>query len=272
MEVKGPLPSHARPPGSLKKARSVMCVFIVKRTGGGASREAIYRFSAGKPDLWCLPMRMTQIALTLTVALLAVTGYLAWEGQQAAKGAREELKFIKSQQAAMGVDEEGAVIPATRASASITPPAPQPPAAVAASAPVPPPLGGLPTESELMAGSGALPGGGLTVPKAVAEAEAAGINTNTLTPAQKQVFAAKPIAKVKTVVKEQGFIVVEGGSKQGISKGMTLQIRRGAAVLGRATVTDAVEEAEAVADLDFSSIPAGVTIEPGDDLIQPVSP
>ncbi len=51
---------------------------------------------------------------------------------------------------------------------------------------------------------GALPGGSLTVPKTVIAAEVSGISTNTLTAMQKQVLAAKPVAKVKTVVKDQG--------------------------------------------------------------------
>ena len=116
-----------------------------------------------------------------------------------------------------------------------------------------------------------LPGGGLTVPKTVAEAEAKGVNTNTLTPAQKQVMAAVPVAKVKTVVKDQGFIILNAGSKQGITKGQQLEVRRENAILGKLRVSDTIEENEAVADLDLSSIPAGVTIEPGDDVIQPVA-
>jgi hypothetical protein len=205
-------------------------------------------------------MQMTHVALGLTIALLGVTGYLAWEGQVAARGAREELKFVKAHQDANeSARPSGSSMVPLPASASITPP------------PAPPPASGAQPNAELMAGSGALPGGGLTVPKSVTAAEAAGINTNTLTAAQKQVLAAKPMAKVKTVVKDQGFIIIDGGSKQQITKGMKLDIRREGAVLGKVTVTDTVEENEAVADMDLASIPPGVTIEPGDELIQAVS-
>lgn len=207
-------------------------------------------------------MRMTHVALALTVALLAVTGYLAWEGQLAAKGAREELRFVKERENARGPAGQAMVnLPTRPATASITPP-PVP-------APASAPLGGLPP-AEVMAGSGALPGGGLTVPKTVIAAEVAGIATNTLTAMQKQVLAAKPVAKVKTVVKDQGFIVLDSGSKQQIVKGMKLDVRRDSSVLGKVTVTDSVEETEAVADMDLASIPAGVSIEPGDELIQPI--
>jgi hypothetical protein len=119
-----------------------------------------------------------------------------------------------------------------------------------------------------MTGAATLPGGGLTVPTSILEAEANG--TNTLTPLQKQVQNAKPVAKVKTVVKEQGFVIINAGSKQSITKGLAFDIRRGDAVLANIRVTDTIEENEAVADLDLASIPAGVSIEPGDEIIQPV--
>jgi hypothetical protein len=115
-----------------------------------------------------------------------------------------------------------------------------------------------------------LPGGGLTVPKTILAAEAKGINTNTLTPLQKQVMAAKPIAKIKTVVKDQGFVILDAGSKQGLAKGQQLEVRRENGVLGKIRITDTIEENEAVADLDLTSIPAGISIEPGDEVIQPV--
>lgn len=122
-----------------------------------------------------------------------------------------------------------------------------------------------------MAGAGTLPGGGLTVPKSVAEAEAKGISTNTLTPLQKLVLEAQPLGKVKTVVKEQGFVILDVGAKQGLTKGQKFEVRRANSILGKITVTDAIEDSEAVADLDFTTIPAGVNIEPGDEIIAPVA-
>jgi len=202
-------------------------------------------------------MRLTHIAIALTLTLLVFTGYLAWEGQQTAKGAMQELEFLKKQQAARNM---------ARPEASSMLPLPTVPAVSIA----PPPAAGTIAEAPpLMAGTSALPGGGLTVPKEVLEAEAKGVNTNTLRPMQKQVLAAQPVAKVKTIVKDQGFVIIDAGSKQGIAKGQKYEIRRDSAVLGKVTVTDSIEESEAVADLDFASIPAGVSIEPGDELIKP---
>ncbi|MCA1964788.1 MAG: hypothetical protein LDL31_12665 [Prosthecobacter sp.] len=210
-------------------------------------------------------MRLVHFAYFLTAALLAVTTYLAWEGQQAARGAREELDFLKKKQAAQeaGTAVASAFSPVAGATpaATITPPVPG-----VLAAPTQP--AGAATA---VTGADELPGGGLTIPKAVAEAEAKGINTNTLTPAQKQVKAAPAVAKIKTIVKDQGFVVLDAGSKQGLSKGQELLVRRENGVLGRLKVADTIEENEAVADLDLSSIPPGVTIEPGDDVIQPVA-
>lgn len=207
-------------------------------------------------------MRLTHFALALTFILLAITSYLAWEGQQEIKGLKREREFDKEQLRAekSASPDQGSMVPLPT-TASITPP---PAPGIIAAAPTPPP------PAEIMAGAGTLPGGGLTVPKTVVDAEAKGISTNTLTPLQKQVISALPVARVKTVVKEQGFVVLDAGSKAGLAKGQKYEIRRDNAVLAKVTVTDAIEEGEAVADLDFASIPTGVTVEPGDEIIAPV--
>jgi hypothetical protein len=205
-------------------------------------------------------MRLIHFAQALTLILLGITGYLAWEGQQAARGAKRELEHLKKAQAAeaaarpVGIAALPSVPPAT-----ITPPAPGTVAAAPATE----------ETSGLMAGG--LPGGGLTVPKTVVAAEAQGINTNTLTALQQKVLAAKPVAKLKAVVREQGFIVVDAGSKAGLAKGRKFEVRRDSAILARVVIADTVEADEAVADLDLASIPAGVTLEVGDEIIEPVS-
>jgi len=207
-------------------------------------------------------MRLTHFALAMTIILLCITGYLAWEGQQAARGAREELAFVKKQQSAESAaspDQSSLVPLPTSPAATITPP------------PSPGTIAPQVEPEEIMAGAGTLPGGGLTVPKSVIEAESKGISTNTLTPLQKQVLAAQPVGKVKLVVKDQGFVILDIGTKQGVIKGQKFEVRRDNAILGKITVTDAIEEAEAVADLDFTTIPTGVNIEPGDEIIAPVA-
>ena len=211
-------------------------------------------------------MRLTHFAFALTFLLLCITGYLAWEGQDAKRGAMNEVELLKRKQEAREVASPNvsSMMPLPSApAASITPPAPG-----AIAAPSPPSITAPSPPS--IAATSSLPGGGLTVPTSIRTAEAKGINTNTLTPLQKQVQDAKPIAKVKTVVKEQGVVIIDAGSKQGIQKGLAFDIRRGDAVLAKVRVTETVEENESVADLDLASIPAGVSIEPGDEIIQPV--
>ena len=48
-------------------------------------------------------MRLSHFALALTIILLAITGYLAWEAQEEARGARRELELVRKQQAARDV-------------------------------------------------------------------------------------------------------------------------------------------------------------------------
>lgn len=208
-------------------------------------------------------MRLTQFAFALTILLLAITGYLAWEGQQEIKGLKKEMDFERQQRQAeqtASPDQDSRVILPTVASSSITPP------------PAPGTVAVEPEEpAEIMAGAGTLPGGGLTVPKSVMDAEAKGISTNTLTPLQKQILAAPAVAKVKMVVREQGFIIIDAGLGKGMMKGQKYEVRRASSILAKVTLTDAIEENEAVADLDFASIPAGVSLEPGDEIIVPVA-
>lgn len=222
-------------------------------------------------------MRLTHFAFALTVLLLGVTAYLAWEGQQAKREAYKEVEFWRQQKQARETADPAASQRVVLPAASITPP-PVAPAPVAA-APSSPAASGVPKpgalanddeDSPIMAGTSALPGGGLTVPKSVLEAEKRGIETNTLTSAHKNVLAAKAVGRVKLVVKEQGFLVLDAGSDKGIAKGQKYEIRRDSAVLGKVTISDSVEAAEAVADMDLSSVPPGVTIEPGDEIIEPL--
>ena len=87
-----------------------------------------------------------------------------------------------------------------------------------------------------------------------------------LTPAQRLVKSAPSIAKVKEFVADQGFVVLSSGSKQGIKAGTKFDIRRDASVVGRIAITS-VDETESVADIDVRSVPTGVTVRPGDEII-----
>jgi hypothetical protein len=66
-------------------------------------------------------------------------------------------------------------------------------------------------------------------------------------------------------------VVINAGSKRKLEKDMTFSIRRGGAVIGRIKVTEVNDEGS-VADLPVDTVPAGVTIEVGDEVIQDIPP
>jgi len=71
---------------------------------------------------------------------------------------------------------------------------------------------------------------------------------------------------VKAVNKPWNFVVLSLGDRQGVSQGSEMLIQRGNNFIGRVRVTR-VSPADSVADIDVSSIPTGVEIQPGDSVI-----
>ena len=87
-----------------------------------------------------------------------------------------------------------------------------------------------------------------------------------LTPLQRRVKSSPSLGKVKEYQPDQGFVVLSAGSKQGLKEGVKLDLRRDAAIVGRIKITS-VEESESVADVEFKSVPEGVTLQQGDEII-----
>ncbi|MCB1227336.1 MAG: hypothetical protein KDK99_16075, partial [Verrucomicrobiales bacterium] len=58
------------------------------------------------------------------------------------------------------------------------------------------------------------------------------------------------------------------GSDQGITSGMTFNLRRGSAIVGQVRIGSIIEATESVADIIAGSLPVGVTPKEGDELIQ----
>lgn len=184
-------------------------------------------------------MRLSHFALALTIILLAVTGYLAWEAQEEARGARRELDLVRRQQAA----KEAAMPVSPTTVASLPPPPVQ----------TTPPLGG----------SGLMPGA--PAPQAVAPPPAA-----PLTALQKQLIGMPAMAKVLEAHNDQGFAVISAGKNKNLERGMKFDVRRGDGLVGRVVVGETVEADTAVVDIDGSVKVPGVQIEAGDELILPV--
>jgi uncharacterized RDD family membrane protein YckC len=80
------------------------------------------------------------------------------------------------------------------------------------------------------------------------------------------------IAIVKEIHKDSrdsSFVVIDAGHNRKIIPGTRFDLRRGGQVVGRITIGNTIEETEAIGDIDPQSVPAGVTIEAGDEVIKP---
>ncbi len=185
-------------------------------------------------------MRLSHYALALTIILLAITGFLAWEAQEEAKGARKELELVRRQQAAYEM-----AMPTKPDTVTNLPPPPEVQAAPAVPA---------------LAGSDLMPG----TPTRYASPAAAAA---PLTDLQKQLLGMPAFAKVLEVHNDQGFAVISAGKDKHLTSGMKFDVRRGNGLVGRVIVGETIEAAEAVVDIDSTFTLPGVRIEAGDELI-----
>ena len=172
--------------------------------------------------------------------LVGITGYLAWEGQQEARGQKQELEFMRKQ-----LEAREAAYPKKPASAF----------APISTTPVTVPSAPMTATSK-------------PAPVTAASPESVQAQLTTL---QKQVLGMPLVAKVTQVEKDQGFAVVNAGKNKQFTKGQKFDVRRGDSVVGRVSISEAIEEKEAVADIDPLMRLPGVSIETGDELILPVT-
>ncbi|MFM7605434.1 MAG: hypothetical protein ACKO8Z_09575 [Prosthecobacter sp.] len=176
-------------------------------------------------------------------AFVGITGYLAWEGQQAARGQKEEIEFMRKQlearEAAKPVKPASSFAPVSTEPVISPITATSTPAPIAEAAPTP-----------------------LIQDKVPAAA---------LTALQKQVLGMPTLAVVTQVERNQGFVVVNAGKNKKWIKGQKFDVRRRDGVVGRVTISEVIEETESVADIDSSVSLPGARIEAGDELILPVT-
>lgn len=88
-----------------------------------------------------------------------------------------------------------------------------------------------------------------------------------LTPRQNQILAAPLVGKVTEYHKDYGFVMLQATPGLQIENNMTFAIRREHNIIGRVKITSS-EEGSFIADILSGSVPAGVTIQVGDDIIQ----
>jgi len=212
-------------------------------------------------------MKLTHVALVMALGLLGLTTWLAWEARNDAKGAHNQIELIRQQRSVAAGPTAGATVnPAAlqekenqilmrQMAAKKGAPA----TADTATAPAAPP-----------AASSAV-GAGKRIDMSHTGTAALEAPPPPLTQRQRMVMSVPAIGKVTEYQKQYGFVVIAAGSNQKLEKGMTFALRRGPGIIGRIKITE-VENTSAVADLDSRTIPAGVSVETGDDVIQDLPP
>jgi hypothetical protein len=89
----------------------------------------------------------------------------------------------------------------------------------------------------------------------------------TLTPLQKQVRDTPAIARIETVVREEGFVVLDAGLDQNLQTGMNLAVRRQHYIVAKLIVGETIDTSESIASIAPNSIPNGIELRPGDPVI-----
>lgn len=206
-------------------------------------------------------MKLSHIAQVLTLALLIITSYLAWQARDESIKAGTKVDLQTRQ-----FREIVAQAAAQQASPNLVPGLVTPLSAPSGASTSLPPLPSAPPAASITSPASTLGPAMTTAPAGSAPSAPAVPTDAPLTPLQRRVKDAPSIGAVKEYVAEQGFVTLAAGKKNGIKEGMKFDLRRDASVVGRVTISIA-EDSEAVADLDPKSVPAGVTVKTGDEII-----
>ena len=89
----------------------------------------------------------------------------------------------------------------------------------------------------------------------------------SLTPLQKQVRDTPPIARLKTVLRDEGFVVLDSGLDQNLRPGMNLAVRRDYYIVAKLIVGDTVDTTESIANIAPNTVPTGIELRQGDAVI-----
>ncbi len=90
----------------------------------------------------------------------------------------------------------------------------------------------------------------------------------TYTKVQLKIKSLPAMAKIKSYNSELAFVEMDAGKNRNIEAGMTFDIRRDSMLVGKVKVSDTVEDSSSIADVDVKSIPTGVQIQAGDELVK----
>lgn len=206
---------------------------------------------------------MKVLSIILTIALLGVMGWLVFDSNAKSRSAQNQLELLRRQQAGQNTPStndaqlaaiESQLMAEQMKRSSAATPLPGAPAASI------PPLTPAPSRAPRP-----------TSPALAGAIDAANAAPLPPTPRQRMIAAAPALAEVKMYAKDYGFVEITAGTGSKIETGMGFAIRRGNAIIARVKVTS-VESLSAVADVDSRSVPPGVIIEPGDQVIQDLPP
>lgn len=217
-------------------------------------------------------MKIIWFAFLLCFALIGLIAYVAWEASVEARAARNEVLMFREQQNelyAAGARPLPSLLDGVTSALPPPPPAPPPaaetpivgaaPAGAQAVISPPPAKSGMATVSitpEAAPSPAALPPPAAPVPPV------------PLTAQQSRLLSLPAIAKVKEAFPNDGFVLIDSGSRKQLTQGMQFDIRRGSALIARITLTDSIEEDEAIADIQPRTLSPGVTPKAGDEIVQ----
>jgi hypothetical protein len=218
-------------------------------------------------------IKLTQIAQILTAPLLAALAYIGWEALQVNRENNTKMAAITKY-----VDAVAAQVDAQKKAQAdagvpglVTPMNFNPSVSSGTTGPA---LGSTPTANhvaETQPTVTASPHSTISTKGTAGSAPAAysPLPAPVETPQMRLIKAAPSLGQVTTVDAANGFVTLNVGSTNGLKTGQIFQLRRDSSVVGTIRTT-LVEPEESAADLDPKSVPTGLSIQPGDQLISPI--
>lgn len=103
--------------------------------------------------------------------------------------------------------------------------------------------------------------------RASLQAERERIAPTSLTEDQNKIATAPSLAKVTEANAQYSFVVMDAGENKNLTVGARFSIRREHMIIGE-VVIDTVEPREAVGNVVPTSVPAGVVVKPGDEIVE----
>ena len=219
-------------------------------------------------------MKITQIATGAIFLLLLVAGYLMLDTANDKKFANMQDKLNKLTELA---EKKPAPTPAPAPEVVEVPPAPTdvvasgtPTATNTTPAETPAPTEATGTEIALPdpAADLKLAPGERALLTDAAEKINSELQPKNYNPLQVKIKGLPSIAKVKSFNADYGFVELDAGKNKNLETGMAFAIRRDAMIVGRVKIGDTIEDGSSIADVEPKSVPIGVVLQPGDEIIQ----